>query len=77
LLFTYITNCCFFYNVKCFLSSARAEAFKEEGNYEYKNKNFRKAIIAYTEGIMAKSDDKTVNAILYMNRATVNFTIGN
>ena len=27
------------------LISARAEAYKEEGNYEYKKKNFKKATV--------------------------------
>ena len=58
------------------LLPAKAEAFKEEGNYEYKKKQFKKAILAYTEGIKARSSDKNLNAILYTNRATVNFTIG-
>ncbi|XP_031556308.1 tetratricopeptide repeat protein 4-like [Actinia tenebrosa] len=57
--------------------TARATAYKEEGNYEYKQKNFRKAILAYTEGIKAKCEDDNLNAVLYTNRATVNFTIGN
>ncbi|XP_032243145.1 tetratricopeptide repeat protein 4 isoform X2 [Nematostella vectensis] len=54
-----------------------ALSYKEEGNYEYKRKNFKKAIDAYTEGIKLRCQDGHVNAILYTNRATVNFSLGN
>jgi len=57
-------------------SSARAEAYKEDGNYEYKRKNFKEAIAAYTEGIKIKCDDAGLNAILYTNRATAQFCLG-
>ena len=59
-----------------FFSSARAEAYKEDGNYEYKRKNFKEAIVAYTEGIKIKCDDAGLNAILYTNRATAQFCLG-
>ena len=59
-----------------FFSSARAEAYKEDGNYEYKRKNFKEAITAYTEGIKIKCDDAGLNAILYTNRATAQFCLG-
>ena len=59
-----------------FFSSARAEAYKEDGNYEYKRKNFKEAIAAYTEGIKIKCDDAGLNAILYTNRATSQFYLG-
>ena len=57
-------------------SSARAEAYKEDGNYGYKRKNFKEAIAAYTEGIKIKCDDAGLNAILYTNRATAQFCLG-
>ena len=57
-------------------SPARAEAYKEDGNYEYKRKNFKEAIAAYTEGIKIKCDDAGLNAILYTNRATAQFCLG-
>lgn len=55
---------------------ARAEAYKEDGNYEYKRKNFKEAVAAYTEGIKIKCDDTSLNAILYTNRATAQFCLG-
>ena len=55
---------------------ARAEAFKEDGNYEYNRKKFKEAIAAYTEGIKAKCDNVHLNAILYTNRATAQMCLG-
>ncbi|RMX57998.1 hypothetical protein pdam_00017228 [Pocillopora damicornis] len=56
---------------------ARAEAYKEDGNYEYNRKKFKEAIAAYTEGIKVKCDDAHLNAILYTNRATAQICLGN
>ncbi|KAK2555055.1 Tetratricopeptide repeat protein 4 [Acropora cervicornis] len=55
----------------------KTEAYKEDGNYEYKKKQFHKAIAAYTEGIKVKCDNVELNAILYTNRATAHFSLGN
>lgn len=59
-----------------FFPSARAEAYKEDGNYEYKRKKFKEAIAAYTEGIKIKCNDAGLDAILYTNRATAHFCLG-
>ena len=56
--------------------SGKTEAYKEDGNYEYKKKQFHKAIAAYTEGIKVKCDNVELNAILYTNRATAHFSLG-
>lgn len=58
------------------LFSGKTEACKEDGNYEYKRKQFHKAIAAYTEGIKVKCDNVELNAILYTNRATAHFSLG-
>ena len=58
------------------LFSGKTEAYKEDGNYEYKKKQFHKAIAAYTEGIKVKCDNVELNAILYTNRATAHFSLG-
>ena len=60
----------------CFFFSAKAEAYKEDGNYAYKNKKFHDAIVAYTEGIKAKCNNVELNAILYTNRATAQWCLG-
>ena len=59
-----------------FFFSAKAEAYKEDGNYAYKNKKFHDAIVAYTEGIKAKCNNVELNAILYTNRATAQWCLG-
>ncbi|KAL5970079.1 Tetratricopeptide repeat protein 4 [Taenia solium] len=48
--------------------NANAESFKEEGNYYIKQKDYEKAITAYTGGILAKPTDKKLLAVLYTNR---------
>ncbi len=52
--------------------NANAESFKEEGNYYIKQKDYEKAVTAYTGGISAKPTDKKLLAILYTNRAIAN-----
>ena len=59
-----------------FFFTARAEAYKEDGNYEYNRKQFKEAIVAYTEGIKIKCDNPSLNAILYTNRATAQLCLG-
>uniref|UniRef100_A0A5K3FHE0 TPR_REGION domain-containing protein n=1 Tax=Mesocestoides corti TaxID=53468 RepID=A0A5K3FHE0_MESCO len=52
--------------------NANAESFKEEGNYYVKEKDYEKAVSAYTGGILAKPTDKKLLAILYTNRGIAN-----
>lgn len=52
--------------------NANAESFKEEGNYYVKQKQYEKAVSAYTGGITAKPTDTKLLAILYTNRAIAN-----
>ncbi|CAM4853379.1 unnamed protein product [Rotaria socialis] len=55
----------------------RAKKFKDEGNKYYGYKKYRNAILAYTEGIKQRCSDPTINAVLFCNRATANFYLGN
>jgi len=55
---------------------AIAEIYKNEGNDEYRKKDFSKAIYFYTEGIKVKCKDEGLNAKLYSNRATAYFYMG-
>lgn len=55
----------------------RAEAYKEDGNHEFKKKKYRIAADNYTEGIKCRCPDKQLNAVLYTNRAAANFHLGN
>ncbi|KAJ2941336.1 hypothetical protein O0L34_g3536 [Tuta absoluta] len=54
-----------------------AANYKEDGNYNFKYKNYRLAILGYTEGIKVKCDDPEMNASLYNNRAASHFQLEN
>lgn len=54
-----------------------ANNYKEDGNFNYKYKKYRLAIIAYTEGIKTKCKDEELMAQLYNNRAAANFMLQN
>jgi len=54
-----------------------ALAHKEDGNHNFQRKKYKQAIIAYTEAIKEKHDDKLLYATLYTNRAAANFHLGN
>ncbi|PIO36721.1 hypothetical protein AB205_0196010 [Aquarana catesbeiana] len=54
-----------------------ARSCKEEGNDYFKEKHYKKAIEAYTEGIKKNSKDQELNAVLYTNRAAAQFYLGN
>lgn len=55
----------------------RANAYKEEGNYLFKQKKYKEAKTAYSEAIKQKCEDPATNAILYCNRATMEYHVGN
>ncbi|XP_075688260.1 tetratricopeptide repeat protein 4 [Rhinoderma darwinii] len=54
-----------------------AKSYKEEGNDYFKEKDYKKAITAYTEGIKKNCKDAELNAVLYTNRAAAQFYLGN
>ncbi|KAK3921416.1 DNA polymerase interacting tetratricopeptide repeat-containing, protein of 47 kDa [Frankliniella fusca] len=54
-----------------------AKAYKDDGNFNFKCKKYRHAIIAYTEGLKKKCNDDDINAQLYNNRAASNFFLKN
>ena len=55
---------------------AIAEVYKNEGNDEYRKKDFGNAVYFYTEGIKVKCKDEELNAKLYSNRAIAYFYMG-
>lgn len=59
-----------------FFLLAKAEAYKNEGNDEYRKKEYSNAIQIYTEGIEVNCKDDELNAQLYTNRATAHFCLG-
>ena len=66
----------YFYNVLLDRPLAIAEVYKNEGNNEYRKKEFKNAVDFYTEGIKVNCKDDELNAKLYSNRATANFNKG-
>ncbi|KAL9958132.1 hypothetical protein ACROYT_G035103 [Oculina patagonica] len=55
---------------------AIADVYKNQGNEEYKKKDFINAIHFYTEGIKVNCKDEELNAKLYSNRAIAQFYLG-
>ena len=59
-----------------FLFLAIAEVYKNEGNDEYRRKEYNNAVEFYTEGIEVNCKDDDLNAKLYSNRETAHFYQG-
>uniref|UniRef100_A0A8C9QPL3 Tetratricopeptide repeat domain 4 n=2 Tax=Scleropages formosus TaxID=113540 RepID=A0A8C9QPL3_SCLFO len=55
----------------------QAKALKDEGNEYFKEKNYKKAVVSYTEGLKKKCQDSDLRAILFTNRAAAHFHLGN
>ncbi|XP_065742209.1 tetratricopeptide repeat protein 4 isoform X2 [Phocoena phocoena] len=55
----------------------QARTFKDEGNDYFKEKDYKKAVISYTEGLKKKCADPDLNAVLYSNRAAAQYYLGN
>lgn len=54
-----------------------ANNYKDDGNFNYKHKKYRMAIISYTEGIKTKCKDQELMAQLYNNRAASHYMLKN
>ncbi|KAG3283243.1 tetratricopeptide repeat protein 4 isoform X2 [Ictidomys tridecemlineatus] len=55
----------------------QAKTYKDEGNDYFKEKDYKKAVISYTEGLKKKCADPDLNAVLYTNRAAAQYHLGN
>ncbi|XP_057567882.1 tetratricopeptide repeat protein 4 isoform X1 [Hippopotamus amphibius kiboko] len=55
----------------------QARTYKGEGNDYFKEKDYKKAVISYTEGLKKKCADPDLNAVLYTNRAAAQYYLGN
>lgn len=55
----------------------QAKSLKGEGNEYFKEKNYEKAILAYSGALKKKCDDDELNAVLFTNRAAAHFHLGN
>lgn len=58
-------------------SDELAVSYKDDGNFNFKHKNYRLAIIAYTEGLRAKPSDPNIRSSLYNNRSASNYFLKN
>ena len=58
------------------LFTEKAEAYKEDGNHNFKMSKYRWAIENYTVAIQCKCDDPLMNAVCYTNRAAAQFRLG-
>lgn len=54
----------------------QAKSLKDEGNAYFKEKNYQKAVVAYTVGLKKKCADQDLNAVLLTNRAASHFYLG-
>jgi len=57
--------------------SELAATYKEDGNYNFKIKKYRLAIISYTEGLRQRCGDSQLESELYNNRAAAHFFLKN
>ncbi|NXE72504.1 TTC4 protein, partial [Cochlearius cochlearius] len=48
-----------------------------EGNEYFRERDYRRAIVAYTEGLKKKCEDPELNAVLHTNRGAAQFYLGN
>lgn len=54
-----------------------AMSYKEDGNFNFKHKNYRLAVVAYTEGIKIKCGNSDIEATLFNNRAAAHYFLKN
>ncbi|XP_075228645.1 DNA polymerase interacting tpr containing protein of 47kD [Lycorma delicatula] len=54
-----------------------ALTYKEDGNFNFKCKKYRLAIMSYTEGLKQKCHDEDLNAQLYNNRSASHYFLKN
>lgn len=55
----------------------QAKSLKDEGNAFFKEKNYEKAVLAYSGALKKKCEDDDLNTVLYTNRAAAHFHLGN
>ncbi|CAO2588335.1 Tetratricopeptide repeat protein 4 [Lemmus lemmus] len=55
----------------------QAKTYKDEGNDYFKEKDYKKAVVSYSEGLKKKCVDPDLNAVLYTNRAAAQYYLGN
>uniref|UniRef100_A0A8B9S4G6 Tetratricopeptide repeat domain 4 n=1 Tax=Apteryx owenii TaxID=8824 RepID=A0A8B9S4G6_APTOW len=61
----------------CPVPAELARLYKNEGNEYFREKDYRKAVISYTEGLRKKCEDPELGAVLHTNRAAAQAHLGN
>lgn len=54
-----------------------ALSYKEDGNFNFKHKNYRLAVIGYSEGIKVRCGNAEIEASLYNNRSAAHWFLQN
>ncbi|KFP76625.1 Tetratricopeptide repeat protein 4, partial [Acanthisitta chloris] len=54
-----------------------AKMYKNEGNEYFREKDYGRAVAAYSEGLRKKCEDPELNAVLHTNRGAAHFYLGN
>ncbi|XP_049665185.1 tetratricopeptide repeat protein 4 isoform X2 [Accipiter gentilis] len=54
-----------------------ARMYKNEGNEYFRERDYGRAVVAYTEGLKKKCEDPELNAVLHTNRGAAQFYLGN
>ncbi|XP_064002983.1 tetratricopeptide repeat protein 4 isoform X2 [Pogoniulus pusillus] len=54
-----------------------AKMYKNEGNDYFKEKDYKRAVVAYSEGLQRRCGDPELNAVLHTNRGAAQFHLGN
>ncbi|XP_035393202.1 tetratricopeptide repeat protein 4 [Cygnus atratus] len=54
-----------------------AKMYKNEGNEYFREKDYGRAVVSYSEGLKKKCEDVELNAVLHTNRGAAHFHLGN
>ncbi|XP_027318229.1 tetratricopeptide repeat protein 4 [Anas platyrhynchos] len=54
-----------------------AKMYKNEGNEYFREKDYGRAVVSYSEGLKKKCEDAELNAVLHTNRGAAHFHLGN
>uniref|UniRef100_A0A8B9IPY0 Tetratricopeptide repeat domain 4 n=1 Tax=Anser cygnoides TaxID=8845 RepID=A0A8B9IPY0_ANSCY len=54
-----------------------AKMYKNEGNEYFREKDYGRAVVSYSEGLKKKCEDAELNAVLHTNRGAAHFYLGN
>lgn len=53
-----------------------AKMYKNEGNEYFKERDYRRAVVAYSEGLKKSCQEPELNAVLHTNRGAAHFHLG-